>query len=99
MNIPPRQARPFASAQASAAVFTLLPKVSCSPESALPSWSTTLSLPRDPSRDPVPVESVKFWTLCGTLAFSALARLNSPLPRRLAVPCIEAVVPVIRAFT
>src|SRR5450755_3527779 len=99
LNIPPRHARPFASAEARAGVFTLLPKMSRSPASTLPSWSNALSPLRDPSRLPVPVESVKFWTLCDTLAFSALARFSSPLPRRLVGPCMEAAVPVSKDFT
>lgn len=82
MKTPPFQAEPLASAAASADMSTELPKMSCSPLSALPVESTTWCEPRDASRLPVPFAAAHDCVVFGVDALSTLARFSSPLPLR-----------------
>ena len=84
---------------ASADVSTALPKMSCSPVSALPLASTTCSEPRDASRLPVPLEVGHVCVTFGVGALSTAARFSSPLPLRSVGPYIEWVWPTSSAFT
>jgi hypothetical protein len=68
LKIPPFQVEAFVSDAANPDVFTALPKMSCSPLSAVPLASTTWCEPRDASRLPVPFELDHVCTAFGVAA-------------------------------
>src|ERR1700680_3742063 len=96
---PPSQAEALASLAASAWASMGLPKMSCSPDKALPLASTACSDPRDASRLPVPFEVDHVCAAAGVGAFSTAARFSSPLPLRSVGPYIEWVCPTSSALT